>query len=300
MKSAMQKTFAGKTRFAMPVLMAGAVLLAMLSMAQNRTRDYGRGNTRDRERGSHRTEDRSSRQLDANTNRMTAETSTNSADPLSYPAFKLLVERNIFNTRRSARYVPSDQPRARANRTETFALVGVMSYEKGPFAFFEGSRSDYQKVLKKDDTIAGYKIEAIEPSAVKLASPTNEIELHVGMQMRREDEGEWQMSQRPEILEAPPRATTTGTTYQTTTRTETPAASAPDFSSPEAAAALISNILSNGLPQGFIPPGGSDFNQTDPNRPAGNPNSISPPQNSGNVNDALERLRRRREQENNP
>jgi len=33
-----------------------------------------------------------------------------------------------------------------------------MSYEKGPFAFFEGSSSEFQKVLKQDDTIAGFKI----------------------------------------------------------------------------------------------------------------------------------------------
>jgi hypothetical protein len=227
-------------------------------------------------------------------------TKTDAADPLSYPAFKLLVERNIFNTRRSARYVPSDRPRERPSRTESFALVGVMSYEKGPFAFFEGSRSDYQKVLKKDDTIAGFKVAEIEPSAVKLTSPTNEVELHVGMQLRREDEGEWKMSQKPESLEQPVRSTTIGTTYQSPVRTETPQPAFPDLSNPETAAAIFSNILSNGLPQGFVPPGGVDVNQGDQLRQGSNPNSISTPQNPGNVNDALERLRRRREQENNP
>jgi len=51
-------------------------------------------------------------------------------------------------------------------------------------------------VLKPEDTIAGFKVVAIETSHVKLASPTNEIELRVGMQLRREEEGEWQLSER--------------------------------------------------------------------------------------------------------
>ena len=122
-----------------------------------------------------------------------------------YSSFKLITERNIFNTRRSPRYVPPSQnstatrPR---NRSESFALVGTMRYDKGPFAFFDGNRSDYRKVLKPDDTIGGFKVAEILPSAVKLTSSTNEIELPVGMQLRREDEsGEWVKSERPESAE---------------------------------------------------------------------------------------------------
>jgi len=122
-----------------------------------------------------------------------------------YSSFKLIAERNIFNTRRSPRYVAPSQnststrPR---NRSESFALVGTMRYDKGPFAFFDGNRSDYRKVLKPDDTIGGFKVAEILPSAVKLTSSTNEIELPVGMQLRREDEnGEWVKSERPESAE---------------------------------------------------------------------------------------------------
>src|SRR5258706_16352028 len=79
-----------------------------------------------------------------------------------------------------------------------------MRYEKGLFAFFDGTRSDYRKVLKQDDTIAGFKITAIEPSHVILASATNELDLGVGKQLRREDEGEWRMSDRPEGNDANP------------------------------------------------------------------------------------------------
>ena len=120
-------------------------------------------------------------------------------------SFKLITERNIFNTRRSARYVPPSRDSTitrRQNRSESFALVGTMRYDKGPFAFFDGSRSDYRKVLKPNDSIGGFKVAEILPSAVKLTSSTNEIELPVGMQLKREDEnGEWVKSQRPESAE---------------------------------------------------------------------------------------------------
>jgi hypothetical protein len=120
-------------------------------------------------------------------------------------SFKLITERNIFNTRRSARYVPSNREQnstRRINRGESFALVGTMHYDKGPFAFFDGSRSDYRKVLKPDETIAGFKVAEILPSAVKLTSSTNEIELPVGMQLRREDDNsDWVKSARPESAE---------------------------------------------------------------------------------------------------
>ena len=121
-------------------------------------------------------------------------------------AFKLITDRNIFNTRRYATSVRSpdryrDTGRSRS-RGDSFALVGTMHYDKGPFAFFDGTRSDYRKVLKPDETIAGFKVTEILPSAVKLTSSTNQIELPIGMQLRREDENsDWVKSERPESAE---------------------------------------------------------------------------------------------------
>ena len=39
--------------------------------------------------------------------------------------------------------------------------------------------------------IAGYKVANIAPNGVKLAAGTNELELSVGMQLRREEDGPW-------------------------------------------------------------------------------------------------------------
>jgi hypothetical protein len=108
-------------------------------------------------------------------------------------AFRIVAERNIFNANRSGGQVRL--PSRRPSSVEFFTLVGTMDYEKGTFAFFEGSNSQLTKVLKPDSVIAGYKLVTISPNNVKLESDGKEIELPVGSQMRREDEGLWQMAE---------------------------------------------------------------------------------------------------------
>jgi hypothetical protein len=107
-----------------------------------------------------------------------------------YSAFGLVYERNIFDPNR----VPHQISRTRRDRTarfESFSLVGTMTYDKGTFAFFDGTSSDYKKALKLSDAIAGYKITNITPDAVNLSNGTNQVELRVGTQMRSEEGGPW-------------------------------------------------------------------------------------------------------------
>jgi hypothetical protein len=116
---------------------------------------------------------------------------SNAPPGVNYSAFKLITERNIFNPRRRAQNVRAvEQPAA---TVDSFTLVGTMSYEKGPFAFFEGSDAGLRKVAKVSDAIAGYKVTDIAYNSVKLVAETNEVQLAVGMQMRREDNGPWQV-----------------------------------------------------------------------------------------------------------
>jgi hypothetical protein len=122
---------------------------------------------------------------------------TNSHGRPDFSAFKLITDRNIFDPRRSARSTTS-RPREtrRTVRPEYFTLVGVMSYDaQGPIAFFDGTSSQYQKVLKPAEMIAGYKVTAIEPSSVTLAVGTNSFPLPLGMQLRRDSEGVWQLTE---------------------------------------------------------------------------------------------------------
>jgi hypothetical protein len=65
-------------------------------------------------------------------------------------------------------------------------------------AFFDGSSSEFRKALKPNTSIAGYRVAAISHTSVKLANGTNTVELRVGMALRREDEGQWQVTARSE------------------------------------------------------------------------------------------------------
>ena len=107
-------------------------------------------------------------------------------------AFKIITERNIFNANRSGGQVRLAS--RRPAQIETFTLVGTLAYEKGTFAFFEGSSSEFTKAMKPDSVIAGHKLVDIYANSVKLEADGKNIELPVGSQMRREDAGLWQVA----------------------------------------------------------------------------------------------------------
>ncbi len=104
-------------------------------------------------------------------------------------AFRIVSERNIFDANRSGGQVRLSS--RRAPRVESFTLVGTLAYEKGAFAFFEGSSSELTKVLKSEGVIAGHKLVDILADGVKLEADGKTMDLAVGSAMRREDEGAW-------------------------------------------------------------------------------------------------------------
>src|SRR5438445_33241 len=98
-----------------------------------------------------------------------AQTTNAPPSPLDFQSFRLITDRNIFDPNRSPRSVTSGRTEGRKPaKTEAFSLVGTMSYEKGDFAFFDGTLSEYRKTLKPGDTIAGYKINAVAADRVQL------------------------------------------------------------------------------------------------------------------------------------
>ena len=111
-------------------------------------------------------------------------------------SFNIISERNIFDPNRSARVAREEErgEPAREPVVQFFSLIGTMSYEKGKFAFFGGSGSEFKKVLKPADSIAGFTITEIGASQVKLEKEGETVDLRVGMAMERQDEGEWQMT----------------------------------------------------------------------------------------------------------
>jgi len=123
---------------------------------------------------------------------------TNAPARLTYDSFRTISDRNIFNPSRYARGSGRTSVRASstpASRVESFSLVGIMAYEKGWFAFFDGTKGDYKHALQTDGMIGEYKVVLVTADAVKISAGTNTHDLKVGMQMRREDEGEWFLSE---------------------------------------------------------------------------------------------------------
>lgn len=109
---------------------------------------------------------------------------------LDESAFRIVSERNIFNANRSGGSVRVTSSR-RPSRVESFTLVGTLAYEKGDFAFFQGSNSELTKALKPEGVIAGHKLVDILADSVKLEADGKVQDLAVGSSMRREDEGTW-------------------------------------------------------------------------------------------------------------
>lgn len=124
---------------------------------------------------------------------------------LDYGSFRIINDRNIFNPSRSGWVAPETREERRPSHVQAFSLVGTMAYRKGPFAFFDGTSSEYRKVVSPGGTIAHYRVAEITNTSVRLEADTNHLELKVGAQMRREDEGPWQM-----IEQAPALASTGG------------------------------------------------------------------------------------------
>jgi len=117
---------------------------------------------------------------------------TNPPSQLDYNSFRMISDRNIFNPSRYARSSPRPRTDSRpASRVEYFTLVGLMAYEKGVFAFFDGTAASYKKTLHGPGDISEFKVASMTPDQLRLVSGTNEFMMHVGMQVRREDEGDW-------------------------------------------------------------------------------------------------------------
>ena len=228
---------------------------------------------------------------------------TSSSRP-QFSAFKILSATNIFNTKRRPGFVPSQNTGpVRYSRVDSFALVGVMTYEKGPFAFFEGSSSEFQKVLKPDESIAGFKVGEVTPVSVKLVSPTNELELKVGMQLSRQDGGPWQLGIRPENLDTSGFRAAANWSAQPPARRESESQPQPDgFPGFQGLPDAVVQAIQNNIPGG-PQPGVVIQTQTDPNGQNSATSIVVPaPQQNGNGSegDVLQRLiRRRQEQQNN-
>jgi hypothetical protein len=129
--------------------------------------------------------------------------STNSAaskDP--WPAidtFNIIQRNNIFDPNRRPYFTPTNGGRVR-QPINAFALKGTMSYSKGRFAFFDGTSSEYNKVLGVGGVIAGYTVKDITTTNVTLSASGKDFKMLVGKQVRNSG-GKWQMGKPVETDE---------------------------------------------------------------------------------------------------
>ena len=130
---------------------------------------------------------------------------TNPLRQTDYTAFQIISQQNIFNQnrvarRRELRGVKTTTP---ARLGDAFSLVGTMNYEKGDFAFFDGTNAEYRRIVQPAGTIAGYAVTEITPASVTLESNGQKFEMPVGTQMRRDDAGMWQLAAARELPATP-------------------------------------------------------------------------------------------------
>jgi hypothetical protein len=111
--------------------------------------------------------------------------------PPSFDAFKVIVEHNIFAngpTRRLAGIEASPKP-----PPESLVLFGTMSFDKGTFAFFDGSNPAFKKELRLGDKIGDLVVTEIGLERVRLKAGELEFQLPVGSRLVREAGGQWKL-----------------------------------------------------------------------------------------------------------
>jgi len=193
----------------------GAIWIAD-AQSERRDRDRERfSRDRDRDRTGERSRDRdrnSERRAEVSTNSpapanlerepepVVETVSTNTGPvPMGYDAFRIVAQRNIFDPNRRARSTTNETPPERPKRTEAFTLLGSIAYEKGDFAFFEGTSSEYRKSVKAGDSIGGLKIAEIAPNHVTFeAGEGKTLRLPIGSQMKRIEGEEWKVNSQVE------------------------------------------------------------------------------------------------------
>ena len=108
---------------------------------------------------------------------------------MDFSSFKSVADRNIFNGNRSGQRMTATRSstQQRSVRVESFSLVGtLLSEDKEPVAFFDGTSSEFRQALKAGGRIAGFTVKEILHAGVRLTEGTNILEVLVGTGMRRD------------------------------------------------------------------------------------------------------------------
>jgi hypothetical protein len=150
--------------------------------------------------------------------------------PTDYDAFsRFIADRNIFDPARQPHYRSGTRPRPRPPHSTSapfLSLVGIMSYTKGDFAFFNGSDPDLKQVLTVSGKVGGYTITGMTEQSVTLQSEDKKqtFSLKIGDTLRQEN-GRWRL---PNADDAPVETTPADATQTTEDNSNAPATATPD------------------------------------------------------------------------
>lgn len=109
-----------------------------------------------------------------------------------FARFRIITERNVFDASRSSRERRERNENRRPAPAETFTLVGILRDGEKAYAFFDGSTSQFRKVLERGQEIAGHTVADITADRVRLEINSESLELRVGTQMRRRED-RWEL-----------------------------------------------------------------------------------------------------------
>ncbi len=113
-----------------------------------------------------------------------------------FKPFAIITQRNVFNANRNL--PKSSAPVAKPPKVEAFALLGTMSSERGAVAFFDGTSAAYRRAAQAGDKLGGHTVASVAHDSVTLQASGRELCLPLKMQLRREDQGEWQIAPLPD------------------------------------------------------------------------------------------------------
>ncbi len=136
-----------------------------------------------------------------------------------FKTFHLIQTRNVFdpNRRPSRVEIPTQRTSTTKtrSRSNSLSLTGTMVTTGKSLAFFNGSRSEYSKVIGVGDSVADFKVAAINAMQVELEKDGKRTSIAVGSQLTLEGSTVETVSTEPgapsdDAPETPTDATTTG------------------------------------------------------------------------------------------
>ena len=107
--------------------------------------------------------------------------------PLTYESFRLLHTRNVFDPDRRPVRPANNAASIATSRSDYLALTGTLIDAGKSYAFFSGSRSDFNKVLSVRDKIANATITQITPMNIVVDRGGRSVSVAVGQTVPLDD-----------------------------------------------------------------------------------------------------------------